>query len=140
MPVCINNSNARSHNVSNVSSQALILLLTRNTGTYILYIYIFTVIIAVCYVILYPMSFFPGYSLSGTRIEGTRLASLEAFNSDMGSKEVLKALKLERLNHFFNGKENRERNKEMMVSKMHDNLFFWYFFLCLFGVGGQWWF
>lgn len=94
-------------------------------GNMYIYIYIFTVIIAVCYVILYPMSFFPGYSLSGTRIEGTRLASLEAFNSDMGSKEVLKALKLERLNHFFNGKENRERNKEMMVSKMHDNLFFW---------------
>ena len=74
---------------------------------------------------LYPISFFPGYSLSGTRIEGTRLASLEAFNSDMGSKEVLKALKLERLNHFFNGKEHRKPNKEMMVSKMHDNYFFW---------------
>ena len=94
-------------------------------GNIYIYIFFFTVIIAVCYVILYPMSFFPGYSLSGTRIEGTRLASLEAFNSDMGSKEVLKALKLERLNHFFKGKENRERNKEMMVSKMHDNLFFW---------------
>ena len=119
MPVCINNSNARSHNVSNVSSQAVILLLTRNTGTCIY------ILCSYNYVMLYPISFFPGYSLSGTRIEGTRLASLEAFNSDMGSKEVLKALKLERLNHFFNGKEHRKPNKEMMVSKMHDNYFFW---------------
>ena len=79
---------------------------------------------------LYPISLH--LDISGTWIEDTRLASLEAFNSDMGSKEVLKAMKLERLNHGFKGKKRQAQ--EVMVPKCMTTIF-WYFF-CLLGLDG----
>ena len=79
---------------------------------------------------LYPISLH--LDISGTWIEDTRLASLEAFNSDMGSKEVLKAMKLERLNHSFKGKKRQAQ--EVMVPKCMTTTYFFVFFLFV-GVG-----